>query len=214
MAAALQALQETLENIQSVKSCKVVENDGQISQIYVEAELKTGDEDSRTQEIKGIVRSIVGAAAIHHNLELDYRKIKVIEYKPNEEEDKQMHPRIQIVAAYQKRMPRRECVVELHCLNQTYCGTAPFGSSIPESVFHAFNSAFAKMNFGILELEYIQILHNDFAQEQVVLLKVQYKSALGEARRLVGVSEVREDLPLSVVKAALNAVNRLILIQP
>ena len=214
MAAALQALQETLENIQSVKSCKVVEEDGQIAQIYIEAELKAVDHDSRTQEIKGIVRSIVGAAAIHHDLELDYRKIKVIEYKPNDVETKQVHPRIQIVAAYQKRMPRRECIVELHCMNQHFCGTAPFGSSIPESVFCAFNSAFERMGFGILELEYIQILHNDFAQEQVILLKVQYKNPLGASRRLVGVAEVQEDLPLSVVKAALNAVNRLIVVQP
>ena len=213
MTETLQALQETLVNIQAVKSCRVLGDADDISQIYVEAELKALDEDARTQEIKGIVRSIVGAAAIHHEMELDYRKIKVIEYKPQDEGEEPMHPRIQIVAAYQRRIPKRECVVELHCLKQTYTGAAPVGRSMAESVFDAFLSAFLQMNFGSLQLEYLQMLNNDFSKERLILLKVKHRDPSGDIRSLVGVAEVMEDLPLAVVKAALNAVNRRILVQ-
>ncbi len=206
------SLQKTIESIEAVKSCKVMEDQGEISQIYVEAALKAKDDEARTQEIKSIVRSIIGAAAIHHDLDLDYRKIKVIEYKPSEDEKDQFHPRIQIVAAYIRRVPRPECVVELLCQGRTYQGSAPMGYNLAESTFHAFRETFHKMGFGYIELDYIQILQNDFAQERVVLLKLIYSGGSKNTDSLMGIAEIREDMPLAVVKACLDAVNRQIVI--
>ena len=96
---------ETIQSVQYVKNCHVVEENGQIAQVFVEAELPEGDEDERTRTIKSVVRSIIGAVALNHDLQLDYRKIKVVEYKPAEESGLVIHPRIQIGAAFLRRFP-------------------------------------------------------------------------------------------------------------
>lgn len=156
--------------------------------------------------------SFKGAVAIKHNLDLDYRKVKIIEFKFDEESIDEVHPRIQIAAAYQRRLPRPEMVVELHCLDNTYVGTAPNTGNAAEDAFCAFCQAFCQMGFGSLQLVYLQILTNEFSQEKVVLVKVDYTRTDQVQDQLLGVAEIREDLPLAVVKAILSAVNRRIII--
>ena len=200
------AIAETIRTVQHVRNCHVVEEQGDITQIYVEAELQALDEEARTREIKSIVRSILGAVAMQHNLQLDYRKIKVVQYKPNDELTG-MQPRIQIGAAYIRRVPRQEVVVELHCLGQTGVGCHPALVILQHDAYYACINALAELGFTAFELIYLQILNNDFANEKIVLLKVKYKTPISQDM-LLGVAEIQEDLPLAVVKAVLSAINR------
>jgi hypothetical protein len=186
----------------------VVEENGQIAQVFVEAELPEGDEDERTRTIKSVVRSIIGAVALNHDLQLDYRKIKVVEYKPAEESGLVIHPRIQIGAAFLRRFPRRETVVELHVLGRTAVGTWPSTDNPAQDAYYACVNALAGLGYTGFELVYLEILHNDFANEKIVLLKVKYATVPGGEETLLGVAEIQEDLPLAVVKAVLNAINR------
>ncbi len=199
---------ETIQSVQYVKNCHVVEENGQIAQVFVEAELPEGDEDERTRTIKSVVRSIIGAVALNHDLQLDYRKIKVVEYKPAEESGLVIHPRIQIGASFLRRFPRRETVVELHVLGRTAVGTWPSTDNPAQDAYYACVNALAGLGYTGFELVYLEILHNDFANEKIVLLKVKYATVPGGEETLLGVAEIQEDLPLAVVKAVLNAINR------
>ncbi len=203
------SIRETIETINGVQRCKLIEEAGEVMQVFVESTLAGQTEDARTQEIKAMVRSIIGAVTIRHNIELDYRKIKVIEYKAETEDVTEVHPRIQIVAAYQRRFPKPESVVELYGMKANYVGIVPLKEDIGVSIFEAFGEAFSKMGFGTVKLIYHQVLNNDLAQEKIVLIKLEYvQKDEDEVAILLGVAEVQEDLAISVVKAALNAVNR------
>jgi len=201
------AITETIRAVQHVRDCHVVEEQGEVTQIFIEAELPSLNYEDRTREIKSIVRSIIGAVAINHNLQLDYRKIKIVEYKPDETSDASVVPRIQIGAAYMRRLPRREMVVELHCLGQKAVGCHPSTGNITHDAFYACIDALAQLGFTGFDLVYLQILNNDFANEKIVLLKVEYASTYG-VDHLLGVAQIDEDLPLAVVKAVLSAINR------
>ncbi len=205
-------LQETIESVNGVEKCRIVEEDGHISQVFIEASLRSNDDEGRVQEIKGIVRSVVGAVNLNHNLELDYRKVKVVEYKPESDGCSEVHPRIQIAAAYQRRAPVSESIVELCCLQKTYLGKSRLTRDIGLSTFNAFCDAFHQMDFGQLKLVYFHTLSNTFAQERLVLVKVLYTGLDCHNESLVGVAEIQEDLPLAVVRASLSAVNRRIVL--
>ena len=88
------AIAQTIQSVQYVKKCHVMEESGHIAQVFVEAQLPAGTDEERTRSIKSIVRSIIGAVAMHHNVQLDYRKIKVVEYKPSDDSMLALHPRI------------------------------------------------------------------------------------------------------------------------
>lgn len=202
------AIAQTIQSVQYVKKCHVMEESGHIAQVFVEAQLPAGTDEERTRSIKSIVRSIIGAVAMHHNVQLDYRKIKVVEYKPSDESMLALHPRIQIGAAFARRAPQQETVVELHLLGRTVVGTWPSTDNPAQDTFYACTNALASLGFTGFELIYLEILHNDFANEKIVLLKVKYTHVHGQADLLLGVAEVKEDLPLAVVKAFLDAINR------
>lgn len=209
----LDFMKKTIESVQGVKNCKIIEENGEISQIFVEADLQALSEVERTSEIKSIVRSVIGAVAIKHNVELDYRKIKVIEYKHDEVAESIINPRIRIVAAYQKRFPKPECVVQLHCFDQEFQGTTPLGDDVATCTFNAFCDAFNQIGLGTMKLKYIHTF-TDISMKKVLLVKLEYYHTNGATDTLMGVTEVDEDLPLAVVKATLDAINRRILIKP
>ena len=150
----LDFMKKTIESVQGVKNCKIIEENGEISQIFVEPTYRLSEVDVLS-EIKSIVRSVIGAVAIKHNVELDYRKIKVIEYKHDEVAESIINPRIRIVAAYQKRFPKPECVVQLHCFDQEFQGTAPLGDDVATCTFNAFCDAFNQIGLGTMKLKYI-----------------------------------------------------------
>lgn len=204
-----ESIKDTIESVDSVENCRIVDKDGIIEQIYVESDIAAKDDNERTQKIKGIVRSIIGAVAIQHNLELDYRKIKVIEYKENTNQSQDFHPRVQIISAYQRRYPVPESVVELYCFDQKYIGTAPLSEqNMGKSIFTAFANAFAQTELGTVSLIYMETLARGFDRDRLVLMKVKYSSPQADVDELFGVAELQEDLPLAVVKAVLNAINR------
>lgn len=198
---------DTICAVQHVSECRVIEEQGEITQIFVEANLAAMDQSDPTQQIKSMVRSIVGALAIHHNLDLDYRKIKVIEYK-KEPPEPNMQPRIRIVAAYQRRFPKSEMVVELHCLGNTYIGVAPFKGDLLDNTFVACIDALQQMGCGDSKPVYIRELKNEFSHERAVLVKLTYQHPSGSEDHLMGIAEIKEEIPLAVVQAVLGAVNR------
>lgn len=202
---------DTICSVQHVSDCRVIEEHGEITQIFVEADMSSMSQDDATQQIKSMVRSIVGALAMHHGLELDYRKIKVIEYKADEPESEQeydLHPRIQIIAAYQRRIPDPEVVVELLCRGKKCIGVAPCTDNLGKDTFSACVNALQQLGRGDMEPLYIQELRNEISNERVVLVKLKYEHPSGSHHHLVGVAEIREDFLLAIVKAVLSAVNR------
>ena len=96
--------------------------------------------------------------AIKHNIELDYRKIKVIEYKVKDSCTQDFRPRVCIVAAYQRRYPIRESVVELNCFNKVYTGTGLFNGDEGQSVFSAFADAISQIGLGTVSIVYMETL--------------------------------------------------------
>ena len=178
----------------------------------VDSEISAVNENERTQKIKAIVRSIIGAVAIKHDIDLDYRKIKVIEYKADNNHTQDFHPRVCIVAAYQKRYPVWESVVELNCFNKIYTGTALSTGDEGKSIFNAFADAFAQTDLGAVSLVYMETLTIGLNHERLILIKVNDCRPDGQREQLLGVAEIKEDLPLAVVKAVLNAINRQIMV--
>lgn len=208
----LESIRETIESVESVSNCRIVESKGVIEQVYVDSEISAVNENERTQKIKAIVRSIIGAVAIKHDIDLDYRKIKVIEYKADNNHTQDFHPRVCIVAAYQKRYPVQESVVELNCFNKIYTGTALSTGDEGKSIFNAFADAFAQTDLGAVSLVYMETLTIGLNHERLILIKVNYCRPDGQREQLLGVAEIKEDLPLAVVKAVLNAINRQIMV--
>ncbi len=198
---------DTICAVQHVSECRVIEEQGEITQIFVEADLSTMDQGDPTQQIKSLVRSIVGALAIHHNLEFDYRKIKVIEYKRDQPEP-HTNPRIQIVSAYQRRFPQAEMVVELHCLGSFHVGVAPYTEDLLKNTFSACVNALQQMGCGDVKPIYIRELKNEFDHERAVLVKLIYRHPSGNEDHLLGIAEIKDELPLAIVQAVLSAVNR------
>ena len=123
---------------------------------------------------------------MHHNVQLDYRKIKVVEYKPSDDGRLALHPRIQIGAAFARRAPLQETVVELHFLGRDCRGNlAKYGQS-SSGYLYACTNALSQSGFHrFFELIYLEILHNDFANERIVLLKVKYTHVHGQADLLL-----------------------------
>ncbi|NPV80964.1 MAG: hypothetical protein HPY52_11945 [Firmicutes bacterium] len=76
-------IERSISAIPSVRSCKVVFNaDKEIDQVFVWAGFEPGlDEKAKLRQIKSLVRSVVGTVALKHNHELDYRKVKILEYE-------------------------------------------------------------------------------------------------------------------------------------
>ena len=58
----LESIRRTIESVESVSNCRIVENNSIIEQVFVESEIEAIDETDRTQKIKAIVRSIIGAS--------------------------------------------------------------------------------------------------------------------------------------------------------
>jgi hypothetical protein len=202
---------DTICSVQHVSDCRVIEENGEITQIFVEADMASMNQDDPTQQIKSMVRSIVGALALNHDLDLDYRKIKVIEYKPDapeSEPEADLYPRIQIVAAYQRRIPEPEIVVELLCRGRTCLGVARRTADLGKDTLVACVKALEQIGCGKMEPLYIQELKNEFNSERVVLVKLQYDHPSGSRHSLMGVAEIKEDYLLAIVKAVLSAVNR------
>lgn len=204
---------DTICSVQHVSKCRVVEELGEITQVFVEADLSSIDQEEPTQQIKSMVRSIVGVLAIHHNLDLDYRKVKVIEYKPDEtsataEPDFDLYPRIQIASVYQRRLPKLEMVVELYCLKRQVIGVAPCTGNLHQDTLSACLNALNQLGHGDLKPLFIQELKNEFNHERAVLVKLAYEHPNSGQEQLMGVAEIRDDLLLAIVKAVLSAVNR------
>lgn len=81
-------IEKSIAAIPRVRSCRVVFNqDHEIDQVFVWADLQAeASETARLRQIKSLVRSVVGTVALKHDYDLDYRKVKILEYEPEQAE--------------------------------------------------------------------------------------------------------------------------------
>ncbi len=77
-------IERSIAAIPRVRSCKVVfDQEHEIEQIFVWADLQgETSETAKLRQIKSLVRSVVGTVALKHDYDLDYRKVKILEYEP------------------------------------------------------------------------------------------------------------------------------------
>ncbi|HHY46833.1 MAG TPA: hypothetical protein GX506_05975 [Firmicutes bacterium] len=76
-------IEQSISTIPKVRSCKVVlDANKDIDQVFVWADIDSSesDEKEKLRQIKSLVRSVVGTVALKHNYDLDYRKVKILEY--------------------------------------------------------------------------------------------------------------------------------------
>jgi len=71
--------EKTILALPEVEACRVIYQDGELEQIYVSANIPTQEPAARLQYIKSLVRSVVGALALEHGWNVDYRKVKIVD---------------------------------------------------------------------------------------------------------------------------------------
>ena len=137
------------QSVQYVKKCHVMEESGHIAQVFVEAQLPR--ELTRSVPARSRHRAFdYRAVAMHHNVQLDYRKIKVVEYKPSDDSMLALHPRIN-GAAFARRAPSRKWW--WNCTFRTYSrGTWPSTDNPAQDTFYACTNALASLGFTGFEL--------------------------------------------------------------
>lgn len=79
-------IEKSIAAIPKVHGCKVVFGQNrEIEQIFVWADIPQDlDDAARLRNIKSLVRSVVGTVALKYGYNLDYRKVKIVEYIPDE----------------------------------------------------------------------------------------------------------------------------------
>ncbi|HHV94141.1 MAG TPA: hypothetical protein GXX47_06370 [Firmicutes bacterium] len=202
--------EKTILALPEVESCKIIYRDGELDQIYVSAKIPTQHPGERLQFIKSLVRSIVGALALEHGWNVDYRKVKIVDSLefPAPEKPKNGEPRIRIVAAYLRYAPQPEVRVELAFRESMYTGQAPYDASdLPGAATAAFIDAFHKLNLGEVTPIFTREIPGCLAHGDLVITKLRYKYG-GSSTDLLGVAESHQDLILCTVRACLDALNR------
>ena len=207
--------EKTILALPKVQACKVLYQGEEIDQIYVSAEIPGHSQDERLQAIKSLVRSITGALALEHALEIDYRKVKIVDVMDEEKDGAKPSPaeqiasRIRILSAYIKYWPEPRVVVELGLNGSTYQGTAFYQEADPtRSTVEAFLEAFHSMNLGKAQLLFSGQFPESLAHNRLVILKLRLVDTHKGATELLGIAESKQDLILCTVRACLNALNR------
>jgi hypothetical protein len=202
--------EKTILALPEVEACRVIYQDGELEQIYVSANIPTREPAARLQYIKSLVRSVVGALALEHGWNVDYRKVKIVDSLETDWEEPHVgEPRIRIIAAYVKYLPGPEVHVELSLGSSTYTGLAPYDSANPtECAIEAFLQAFHQMELGQVSLAFAHVIPSCFYHGTLVITKLQHKYSEQPETELLGIAESHQDLILCTVRACLDALNR------
>ncbi|NMB46555.1 MAG: hypothetical protein GX998_09125 [Firmicutes bacterium] len=202
--------EKTILALPEVEACRIIYHEGELEQIYVSANIPTQQPAERLQHIKSLVRSVVGALALEHGWEIDYRKVKVVDsLETDEPRPREREPRVRIIAAYVRYFPEPQVRVELNLGSSTYSGEAPFDDAHPsESTIAAFLRAFHQMGLGQANLIFAYEIPSGLSHRTLVIVKLQYRYDDGEGIELLGIGESQQDLILCTVRACLDALNR------
>ncbi len=207
-------IEQTILLLPEVVSCRVEMDNTRVAQIYafVQGLPSANEPDARLKAIKGLVRSIRGVLAGKLDMNLDYRKIKIIEEVPEEKESfRSGNPsnRVKIVAAYLKRTNPPVAEVELERDGVNYQGAYKMGKKDSPllGIFFACKEALEKIGPVAVELRYIKELKVE-DDSDVVVAKVQLSDPEEGVQASIGAAEVAGDKSLAVAKAILAAINR------
>ncbi len=202
--------EKTILALPDVEACRIIYESGELDQIYVSANIPTKRPAERLQHIKSLVRSIVGALALEHGWDIDYRKVKVVDYiEPQSEAPPAYEPRIRIIAAYIRYSPAPQVRVELGLGSSTYSGQVPYDESSPtESAIDAFLEAFHQTGLGQAGLVFVYEIPSCLSHGTLVIVKLRYRCGDYEEIELLGIGESQQDLILCTVRACLGALNR------
>lgn len=202
--------EKTILALPQVQACRVMYQDGELEQIYVSANIPTQEPTARLQYIKSLVRSVVGALALEHGWDVDYRKVKIVDSLETDwEKPHSGEPRIRIIAAYIKYFPGPEVHVELSLGGSTYAGLAPYDSINPtDSAIEAFLETFHQMGLGQVSLAFAQVIPSCLYHDTLVITKLRHKYSGQAETELLGIAESNQDLILCTVRACLDALNR------
>lgn len=202
-----QNLTDLIQKVESVLDAKVtLDEQNFIQEIYVLADKSRG--------AKQIVRDIETAAAVEFDIELDHRKISVVQLSDKEEFiDKNSENRLilhNLVMEYNGRKCRIS--VELSDDNNKYHGDSEGPGSeknqnrlVAQATLKAIECNDGFDSIFSLVLEEVSLF--DFAGEKVALVAVSLVRSTSE-EFLVGSSLVRKDDKEAVARATLDAVNR------
>ncbi|MGE5577625.1 MAG: hypothetical protein ACM3TT_10600 [Syntrophothermus sp.] len=208
-------IEQTILLLPEVVSCRVEMDHTRVAQIYafVQGLPSPNEPAARLKAIKGIVRSIRGVLAGKLDINLDYRKIKLIDEVPEEKEPFRAagNPtsRVKIVAAYLKRTNPPTAAVELEKDGVSYQGVYKMGKKDSPllAIFFACKEAIEKIRPVGVELQYVKELKVE-DDSDVVVAKVRLSDPEEGVQTSVGAAEVAGNQPLAVAKAVLAALNR------
>ena len=204
--------EKTVLALPEVKACRIFYQDNELDQIYVSADIPAKHPAERLQCIKSLVRSIVGALALKHGWNIDYRKVKIVdslEVDLDSQSVKQYEHRIRIMAAYIRYLPEPEVCVELELNGSTYSAHAPYDAADPaRSAIEAFLEAFHPMGLGQASLVFVNQIPESLSHGHLVIVKLRLADARNQEAELLGIAESRQDLMLCTVRACLSALNR------
>ena len=202
--------EKTILALPEVESCRIIYRDGELDQIYVSAKIPTQQPGERLQFIKSLVRSVVGALALEHGWNIDYRKVKIVDSLdvPAADKPRIRESRIRIVAAYIRYASEPEVRVELALNGSTYTGQARYYASNPvEAAMAAFLNAFHQMGLGEVSPIFAHEIPGCLSHGNLVITKLRYECD-EHATDLLGIAESHQDLILCTVRACLDALNR------
>ncbi|NLK08593.1 MAG: hypothetical protein GX316_07835 [Firmicutes bacterium] len=205
--------ENTILALPKVKACRIFFENDEVEQIFVSADIDAAAESKeRLQMIKSLVRSIIGALALEHDWDVDYRKVKIVdslEVRADPENLFDQRGRIRILAAYVRYLPQPEVLVELGLDNSIYKGQAVYDNAQPlQSAVNAFLKAFHSMNLGKANLLFANQLPESLSHGPVVVVKFRLIDTHSQSTELWGIAESKQDLMLCAVRACLSALNR------
>lgn len=202
---ATESLQRSLQRIKGVLSAGVVRDyEGNIAEIHMEA--------SPSRHPKQIVRDTESLLYTRFGIDLDYRKISLVQL-----EEPEMAERLRLVSA--TMLPEERAVrVVLGNGDELYRGLAelpasrrPKDEGIAAAAAGATLGAMQKIVGDIVPLQLNDAFLVPTDGESVCLIVVSASSSRGR-ERLTGTAIVRDDIPEAASKATLDAINRRLII--
>ncbi|SHK17486.1 hypothetical protein SAMN02745227_01709 [Anaerobranca californiensis DSM 14826] len=198
------AIQESINKIEGVILSKVVEEKGEITEIHVLA--------NNNKSAKQIVRDIESALYVIHNYKIDRNKISVASVQGEELLNKEKRVKFSSVELKNK-LNKVECIVTLFYDDKEY--------TVEEVAINTtLNRKKIVLKATLKAVEEILCLDNIFDGQEVIINNNGGISVVtvivitllsGKEEALVGSALVKNDVYEAIARAALDAVNRVIL---
>ncbi|HHX77526.1 MAG TPA: hypothetical protein GX697_04175 [Firmicutes bacterium] len=188
--------------VRGVVSTQIVKgNSGEISEIHVLAD--------SSRSAKQVVRDIESAVLVQLGIELDHKKISVAQLQAGEEEPSPIRPRLESIEITVKGT-MAEANISINFDTITHQGKAK-GANVSRNRLRL--AAIATLNAvesylgGTVSFMLEDVQKINFSGREVVLVGISLITPVGE-ETLLGAALVARDERESAVKAALDALNR------